>query len=53
MALLKIDILPALTDNYIFLLVDDSSGKTATIDPSEAKPVLDFLKTKNIKIDFI
>jgi hydroxyacylglutathione hydrolase len=36
--------IPALSDNYIFLLIDESSPYTAVIDPGDAKPVLDYLK---------
>lgn len=32
---------PALTDNYVWLLHDDVSGETVVIDPAEAQPVLD------------
>jgi hypothetical protein len=32
--------LPALSDNYIFLLYDASSGTAAVVDPAEAEPVL-------------
>ena len=33
--------IPALSDNYIWLLHDEASGETAVIDPAEAQPVLD------------
>lgn len=36
--------LPALSDNYIFLLYDASSGTAAVVDPAEAEPVLDELR---------
>ncbi len=32
---------PALSDNYIWLLHDDASGQTVVIDPAEAQPALD------------
>ncbi len=32
--------IPALTDNYIWLLHDDDSGDTVVVDPAEAEPVL-------------
>ncbi|GGE86821.1 hydroxyacylglutathione hydrolase [Sphingomonas prati] len=31
---------PALSDNYVWLLHDDASGDTVVIDPGEAEPVL-------------
>jgi hydroxyacylglutathione hydrolase len=45
--------LRALTDNYIFILRDNKSLKTAVVDPSDATPVIEFLKSKNWRIDFI
>ncbi|HEY0149437.1 MAG TPA: hydroxyacylglutathione hydrolase [Allosphingosinicella sp.] len=33
--------IPALSDNYIWLLHDEASGETAVVDPAEAQPVLD------------
>lgn len=32
--------IPALSDNYIWLIHDDASGETVVIDPAEAAPVL-------------
>jgi len=31
---------PALSDNYVWLLHDDASGETVAVDPGEAEPVL-------------
>jgi hydroxyacylglutathione hydrolase len=36
--------LPALSDNYIFLLYDRDRNLAAVVDPAEAKPVLDCLE---------
>jgi hydroxyacylglutathione hydrolase len=33
--------IPALSDNYIWLVHDAASGETAVVDPAEARPVLD------------
>ncbi|HEY7809417.1 MAG TPA: hydroxyacylglutathione hydrolase [Allosphingosinicella sp.] len=33
--------IPALSDNYIWLLHDEASGETAVVDPAEAAPVLE------------
>ena len=32
--------IPALSDNYIWLIHDEASGDTAVVDPAEAEPVL-------------
>jgi hydroxyacylglutathione hydrolase len=44
---MQIQIIPALADNYIFILLDDSELEAAAVDPGDATPVLQFLtKTK-------
>jgi hydroxyacylglutathione hydrolase len=42
----SVTIVPALTDNYIFVLRDEKNKLTYVIDPSVADPVLDLCKTK-------
>lgn len=39
MAALEIVLVPALSDNYVYLLHDSGSGATAVVDPAEADPV--------------
>ncbi|MEB3211650.1 MAG: hydroxyacylglutathione hydrolase [Leptolyngbyaceae bacterium] len=41
---MKIHRLPALSDNYIFVLHDETRNVAAVVDPAEALPVLDFLQ---------
>lgn len=40
--------LPALKDNYIWLLKNKASQHVAIVDPSEATPVLDFITSENL-----
>ena len=49
----KIHQIPLWEDNYIYLLHEKQSNKTAVIDPGEAQTVNRFLKTKNLKLDCI
>lgn len=42
--MLKIEALPAFTDNYIWLLQDDATQRCAVVDPGDAGPVLDWLQ---------
>lgn len=42
--------LPALSDNYIFVLYDPEQKIAATVDPAEAKPVLNLLKELNAEL---
>lgn len=48
---LKVYIIPALQDNYIYILKNETH--TAVVDPSEAAPVINFLNKKQWKLDFI
>lgn len=45
--------IPALEDNYIYVLRNHGRGLTAVIDPALALPVLEFLREKNWGLDFI
>ena len=40
MAALEVVRIPALSDNYVWLIHDAASGETVAVDPSEAAPVL-------------
>jgi len=51
---LKTELIPVLTDNYIFLIQDEGSGETAVVDPAEAGPVLDRLNSfSSGRLDYI
>ena len=41
--MMEIKRLPALSDNYIFVLSDSEQKLAAVVDPAEAEPVLDYL----------
>ena len=38
--------IPCLVDNYAYVIKDDNSKLVGVIDPSEALPVVNFLKKK-------
>ncbi len=42
--MLKIEALPAFTDNYIWLLLDEATQRCAAVDPGDATPVLKWLR---------
>lgn len=46
MVMLEIAAVPVLTDNYVWLVHDPTSGETAAVDPSVADPVLDAATAK-------
>jgi len=45
--------IPCLTDNYAYIICDNSSKTTGVIDPSEAKPIISFLKREKLKLNYI
>ncbi|MCS6782044.1 MAG: hydroxyacylglutathione hydrolase [Gloeomargarita sp. SKYBB_i_bin120] len=45
--------LPALRDNYIFVLWDQRGGQAAVVDPAEPAPVLDFLQAHQLELTAI
>lgn len=51
--MLNIIQLPALTDNYIYVIHDSIGGKTAAIDPAITEPVLDVLNKNDWRLDYI
>ncbi|WP_036249137.1 hydroxyacylglutathione hydrolase [Methylobacter sp. BBA5.1] len=51
--MLEIIQLPALNDNYIYLVHDPESGDTAAVDPALARPVLDVLEEKGWRLKYI
>lgn len=45
---MRIEKIPALQDNFIFILIDDQKKQAAVIDPCEEKVVIDFLEKNNL-----
>ena len=45
--------IPCLVDNYAYIINDNISKAVAVVDPSEASPVIEFLKKQNLKLDYI
>ena len=53
MAALTVELLPALSDNYIYLLHEADSGTTAVVDPAEPGPVIAALERNGWSLDWI
>lgn len=53
MAKFEIELVPALSDNYVYLAHDPETGATAVVDPAEADPVLAALDRKGWKLTHI
>jgi hydroxyacylglutathione hydrolase len=47
---LDVTILPVLSDNYCYLVRETGTGLIAAIDPSEARPVLDYVEKRKLKL---
>ena len=45
--------IPCLTDNYAYIINDNVSKKVGVVDPSEASPIITYLKKQNLKLDYI
>ena len=50
---MKVTSIPCLTDNYAYIINDVNSKIVGVIDPSEAAPVITFLKKNNLKLNYI
>ncbi len=50
---MKVVPVPCLRDNYAYLVVDESTGRAAVIDPSEAAPVLLACERESLELDEI
>ena len=50
---MKIEIIRCLQDNYSYLIIDETNKNACVVDPSEAKPVINFLKDKKIILKYI
>ena len=46
-----VKIIPCLQDNYSYLIIDESNNDACVIDPSEAKPVINFIENIKINLD--
>ena len=49
----QIEIIKALSDNYIYVLHNPINKQTAVIDPGEAQPVIELLEKKGWKLSHI
>ncbi len=50
---MKVEIIKCLQDNYSYLLINEKNNNACVIDPSEAKPISDFIEKKKINLKFI
>jgi hydroxyacylglutathione hydrolase len=50
---LEIELVPILSDNYVYLLHEPGDGRTGVVDPGEAEPVLARLDERGLSLDWI
>jgi len=50
---MQITPIPCLNDNYAYVIEDNNYKTIGVVDPSEALPVVSFLKHKNLKLNYI
>ena len=49
---IKIEIIPCLQDNYSYLIIDESKNDACVVDPSEAKPIINFIEDQS-KLSYV
>jgi len=50
---MKIEIIKCLQDNYSYLIIDERNKNACVVDPSEAKPIIDYIEKNDIKLKYI
>ena len=50
---MRVEVIPCLQDNYSYLIIDKSNNSACVVDPSEAKPIMNFIEKENINLKYI
>ena len=50
---MRVEIISCLQDNYSYLIIDDKNNIACVVDPSEAKPIIEFVKKNKINLKYI
>ena len=50
---MKVELISCLQDNYSYVIIDKINNTACVVDPSEAKPIINFLEKENINLKFI
>ncbi len=45
---MKIQIIKCLQDNYSYLIIDENNQSACIVDPSESRPIIDFIDNNGI-----
>ena len=50
---MNIEIIKCLQDNYSYLIIDKTNKNACVVDPSESKPIINFIEKNNINLKYI
>ena len=50
---MNVEIIKCLKDNYSYLVIDEKNQSACVVDPSEAKPIINFIEKNKINLKFI
>jgi len=50
---MRVEIIPCLQDNYSYIIIDEKNNTACVVDPSEATPIINFLRKENIELKYI
>tara|TARA_B100001173_G_scaffold288734_1_gene278099 strand:- start:8 stop:727 length:720 start_codon:yes stop_codon:yes gene_type:complete len=50
---MKIKIIKCLQDNYAYIVIDKTNNLSIVIDPSESKPIIDYVEKNKLNLKFI
>ena len=50
---MRIETIKCLEDNFSYLIIDEENNSACVIDPSEAKPVINYIEKCKINLKFI
>lgn len=53
MSVLTVEMIPVLSDNYVYVLHEPVAGITGVVDPAVAAPIMDLLSAKGWSLDWI
>ena len=48
-----VEVIPCLQDNYSYLIIDKINNTACVVDPSEAKPIINFVEKESINLKYI
>ena len=50
---MRVELISCLQDNYSYVIIDKINNTACVIDPSEAKPIINFIEKENINLKYI